>query len=367
MTDHIKRAEVAIGEHSSDDWQIQPRHFPQQLEADTPQLADFLSDSLYVEKAKQFEHTDQLAVDYQSHYKKRAKNMSIGIFVTAAATALLSIMAADPLCMTSMMPDLCSKLVPDLCSELVPNCIASVTPVTSVPSVTQIFSLILGLVIFVFGGWIIFNSQMISQLKLYDHWMENRAKAETARLLYFKEAAQNLINQQGENKPLLHEFCCFFRRYQLQVQQAYYEGRSQQHSISLLTTARIGAIAAVIVTAFSGSSGFAGFFEQDLISFAALGTIGVALVALASRRESVNQDERNAMRYRITANVLAKVAEKYSTVQKTLASGQDPVILLHFIDAVHEQLSLEHRQWTQDAAQINTAFAQLSTAEKNNS
>ena len=40
---------------------------------------------------------------------------------------------------------------------------------------------------------------------------------------------------------------------------------------------------------------------------------------------------------------------------------------LHFIDAVHEQLSLEHRQWTQDGAQINTAFAQLSTAEKNNS
>jgi hypothetical protein len=162
-------------------------------------------------------------------------------------------------------------------------------------------------------------------------------------------------------------FAVFFRRYQLQVQQAYYEGRSQQHAISLLTTARIGGIAAVIVTAFSGSSGFAGFFEPDLISFAALGTIGVALIALASRRESINQDEHNAMRYRITANVLAKVAEKYSTVQKTLANGQDPVIFLHFIDAVHEQLSLEHRQWTEDAAQINTAFEQLSIAEKNNS
>jgi len=72
------------------------------------------------------------------------------------------------------------------------------------------------------------------------------------------------------------------------------------------------------------------------------------------------------MRYRITANVLAKVAEKYSSVQKALASGQDPVILLHFVDAVHEQLSLEHRQWTEDAAEINTAFAQLSATEKNN-
>jgi hypothetical protein len=163
----------------------------------------------------------------------------------------------------------------------------------------------------------------------------------------------------------LHEFCCFFRRYQLQLQQTYYQGRSQQHSMSLLKTAKIGAIAAVIVTAFSGSSGFAGFFNEKLISFAALGTIGVALTALASRRESVNQDERNAMRYKITADVLSKVAEKYSSVQKALAAGKDPVILLHFVDAVHEQLSLEHRQWTEDAAEINTAFAELTAAEEN--
>lgn len=345
MTEEIKRAEVAIGEHSSDDWQIQPRSFPQKLEADTPELANFLSDSLYVEKAKQFENADKLAVDYQSRFKKRAKNMSIGIFVAAAATAVLSIIAADPL--AALRPDLIAE------SVLIPE------------SVNKIISLVAGVVIFVASGTFIFNSQMISQLKLYDHWMENRARAETARLLYFKEAAQNLINGQIENKLLLHEYCSFFRRYQLQVQQTYYQGRSQLHSISLLKTAKIGAIAAVIVTAFSGSSGFAGFFNPELVSFAALGTIGIALTALASRRESINQDERNSMRYKITANVLSKVAEKYSGVQKALANGKDPVILLHFVDAVHEQLSLEHRQWTEDAAEINTAFAELTAAEEN--
>ncbi|MFT7405454.1 hypothetical protein [Zhongshania sp.] len=340
MTDQIKRAEVAIGEHNSEDWQIQPRRFPQQLEADTPQLADFLSDSLYVEKAKQFEHADQLAVDYQSRYKKRAQDASNGIFVAAIATALLSIIAADP--MATIWPNLDFKLV------------------------NEIISLIAGFVIFVASGFFVFNSQMISQLKLYDNWMENRAKAETVRLVYFRKAAQNLINQQTDNKQLLHEFCSFFRRYQLQVQQTYYRGRSQQHAKSLLKTAKYGAIAAVIVTAFSGSSGFAGFFNLDLVSFAALGTMGVALTALASRRESINQDERNSMRYKITANVLDKIAEKYSTVQKTLANDQDAVILLHFVDAVHEQLSLEHRQWTEDVAEINTALSQLKTAEKTN-
>ena len=357
MMDHIKQAEVAIGEHSSDDWQIQPRGFPQQLETDAPALADFLSDSLYVEKAKQFEHADQLAVAYQSQYKKRAQNMSIGIFIAAVATALLSIIATDPLtAMATMKPDFFPKLDKD-CIQYVKD---------GIQLVNKIISLIAGLVIFVASGWYIFNSQMISQLKLYEQWMENRAKAETARLLYFKEAAQNLINEQTENKQLLHEFCSFFRRYQLQVQQTYYQGRSQQHAISLSKTVKIGAIAAVIVTAFSGSSGFAGFFDQKLLAFAALGTIGVALTALASRRESINQDERNSMRYRITANILGKVAEKYSSVQKALANGKDPIILLHFVDAVHEQLSLEHRQWTEDAAEINTAFAELAAAEKTN-
>jgi hypothetical protein len=350
MTDHIKQAEVAIGEHSSDDWQIQPRGFPRQLETDAPALADFLSDSLYVEKAKQFEHADQLAVDYQSQYKKRAQNMSIGIFIAALATALLSIIATDPLtAMATMRPDFFPKLDKD-----------------GIQLVNKIISLISGLVIFVASGWYIFNSQMISQLKLYEQWMENRAKAETARLLYFKEAAQNLIHEQTENKQLLHEFCSFFRRYQLQVQQTYYQGRSQQHARSLSRTVTISAIAAVIVTAFSGTSGFLGGIDQKFLGFAALGTIGIALTALASRRESINQDERNSMRYRITANVLAKVAEIYSTVQKALANDQDPIILLHFVDAVHEQLSLEHRQWTEDAAEINTAFAQLTAIEKNN-
>lgn len=347
MTEEIRRSEAAVGEHSSDDWQIQPRNFPQQLEADTPELAEFLSDSLYVEKAKHFESADKLAVDYQSRFKKRAQNMSIGIFVAATATVVLSIIAADPL--AAITP----SLLPESVSILV--------------SVNKYISLIAGLVVFVASGTYIFNSQMISQLKLYDHWMENRAKAETARLLYFKEAAQNLISEQAENKLLLLQFCSFFRRYQLQVQQDYYQGRSQQHSVSLLKTAKIGAIAAVIVTAFSGSSGFAGFFDPELISFAALGTIGIALTALASRREAVNQDERNSMRYRITANVLSKVAEKYSSVQKALAHGKDPIILLHFVNAVHEQLSLEHRQWTEDAAEINTAFGELTATEKTNS
>jgi hypothetical protein len=57
-----------------------------------------------VEKAKHFEYSDKLAEDYQSRYKARAQNTSIAIFVAAAATALLSIVVANPLVAT--MPNL---------------------------------------------------------------------------------------------------------------------------------------------------------------------------------------------------------------------------------------------------------------------
>ncbi len=339
MMENIQKAEDAIGEHKSNDWKLQPLGFPQQLKDRSPDLASFLSDSLFVEKAKRFETADRLAVDYQARFKKRTKTTSVAIFLGAVATAVLSILATDPL--ASIWPDV---PIPEIVNESI--------------------SLVTGVVIFLASSVVVFNSQMISQLKLYEQWMENRAKAETARLLYFKEAAQNLVSEKADNKQILHEFCAFFRRYQLQLQQTYYQGRSRQHANSLLKTAKIGAIAAVIVAAFSGSAGLAGFFDQQLIAFAALGTIGVALTALASRLEAINQDERNAMRYKITADILSNIAEKYSGVQKAIAAGKDPVILVHFVDAVHEQLSLEHRQWTEDAAEINTALAALNAAEE---
>lgn len=329
--EQIERAEAAIGEHQSNDWQIQPAGFPERLAADASELAGFLQDSSFTEKAKRFESADAHAVDFQARFKRRATHTSIAIFVGAAATAFLSVIPTAEAWMFGA---------------------------------DKYASLIAGIVVFVASGVAIFNTQLISQLKLYDQWMENRARAETARLSYFKQAAQNLISAQPENRPLLLEYCCFFRRYQLQVQQEYYSGRSQQHNDSLRTTAKISAFAAVIVAAFSGSSGLAGYFDQELISFAALGTIGVALTALASRLESINQDERNAARYKVTADVLSRVAEKYSEVQKALAAGKDPAVLLQFVDAVHEQLSLEHRQWTEDAAEINTAFSELSESVK---
>lgn len=318
-----------IGEQTKDDWVIQPRGFPAFLEKTAPSLATFLSDSLYTEKAKRFENADSQAVEYQKRFKTRARDVSISIFVSAAATALLT-----------AMPLLTELSVPE--------------------SIVSYMYLITGIIAALASGTAIYNSQMIGQLKLYDQWMTHRAKAEIARLSYFKEAAAHLVKEHANNPTTLMLYCSFFKRFQLDLQQNYYSGRSKQHESNLRKTAKLGAIAAVIIAISSGSSGLSGFGDATFTYLAALGTLGIALTALASRFESLNQDERNASRYNITAEALSKVAEKYSSVQKALAQGTNPAMLVQFVDAVHEQISLEHRQWTEDTADISTAFTELS-------
>ena len=43
------------------------------------------------------------------------------------------------------------------------------------------------------------------------------------------------------------------------------------------------------------------------------------------------------------------------------------LLILHFVDTVHEQLFLEHRQWTQEAEEINNAFNALLTDQTDES
>lgn len=327
----IASIDKQIGQQAEDDWKLKPLSFSDFLGVSTPKLAAFLNDSLYVEKGKRFHSADTDAVAYQNRFKRRARHVSVAIFVSAAATALLAAL---------------------------PNWSEQEGYIATV----KVISLVAGLIAFIASGIAIYNNQMIGQLKLYDQWMTHRAKAEIARLSYFREAAVQLVKHHHEDRELLVQYCSFFKRFQLELQQNYYTGRSKQHAISLKGTAKLGAIAAVIIACSSGASGLLGFVDSSAINFAAIGTLGIALTALASRFESINQDERNAARYQITGEALSRVAEKYSRVQTALIEEKNAQILVQFVDAVHEQISLEHRQWTDDTADISSAYADLAAS-----
>jgi hypothetical protein len=91
---------------------------------------------------------------------------------------------------------------------------------------------------------------------------------------------------------------------------------------------------------------------------AALGTLGAALSILASRREEIEQDERNAERYKRTSDLLSTLRKSHGDVQRAVAAGNaEPMI--KYVAAVHNQLSLEHRQWLENTEEVDSTIREL--------
>ena len=218
---------------------------------------------------------------------------------------------------------------------------------------------LLGTVSTVAGGFAVYRLYQIKSDKLLENWMTARAKAETERLGYFNSLSRFLIKNHHTDVYLHLLFISMFKRYQLEVQRLYYYSRSGDHRKSSEKTSRIGALAAVILALGSGVLGMTGAFFPAILPLAALGTIGAAISAVASRRESLNQDERNAERYSRTADILSKIAERHDDVLTIVSKGNKPEIIIEYVDAVNDQLSLEHRQWTSDASEMSSALSAL--------
>ena len=218
---------------------------------------------------------------------------------------------------------------------------------------------VLALISTIEGCRAVYRLHQIKSQKLLERWMSSRAKAETERLGYFSSLSRYLLNNKAGDIYLLLLFVGMFKRYQLEVQRLYYHSRSCDHRKSLGVTSNIGAVAALCLALGSGVLGMVGAFIPKMLPVAVLGTIGAAVSTVASRREELNQDERNAERYSRTADILSKIAEKHDDVLTTVANGGNPEIIVKYVDAVNDQLSLEHRQWTSDVSEMSAALVAL--------
>jgi hypothetical protein len=245
--------------------------------------------------------------------------------------------------------------------------------IASNPSLTSVFPaknpsflwrcvvVLLGLCSFGGGAVAAMTLYRIKNEGLLRGWMTARAAAESERLGYFNRLTRLVAKDYAQNSPLMLLSLEFFRRYQVAVQQIYYRDRSASHEGSRRQTVILGAIAVAILSFGSGSFGILASFQPKFLPLAALGTIGAALTMVASRREELNQDERNAERYQRTYGALSHIREKHTDIQIAVARGKSE-ILLKYVAAVHEQLSLEHRQWQEDAETMDSAIRELSTS-----
>lgn len=321
----IAEAETLVGAEDDADYRLQPTGFAALFDASAPAFAALLGESALTQTARRYHDKDADAVREQATFRRLSAQATWAIFAATVAAAAMPVWAVSPWASA-----------------------AGLDPV----------ALLLALVAAAAGFW---ATILVSRLKgggYLARWMSARAGAETERLGYFDKLAALLARQREPDPGQLLLALELFRRYQLGLQQVYYRQRGRQHRASLERTLWIAAVASGILALGAGGIGVYGAFNPQWLPVAALGVLGSALAGVASRREEINQDERNGERYARTADILDHLREKHSDVQRALAAGKTEV-LVNYVGAVHEQLSLEHRQWLSQADAIASAVEQL--------
>jgi SMODS and SLOG-associating 2TM effector domain 1 len=321
----IEAAGAAIGEGQPDDFVLAPTTHAAELAGKAPALAVLLRTAKIATLARQYERRDRDAGDAQGRFKDAMLWANAAVLATGAIGALI------------MVAGIVEQKFDD--TDLWPLLLA------------------LGLGALVSGALASMWLFRVREGHLVEAWMTERAQAESARLEYFASLAKEKTSAPSA-LPLGLLKLEYFRRYQLDVQLAFYDRRSRQHRQSADRTLALGGFAAALAAVASGSAGIAASIEAPWAALAAFGVVGTALAAFAATREGVNQDRRNAERYGRTLSALEILRGRLDDVRAgVLAGSQD--LLEEYVAAVHEQLSLEHREWLSGAETTRSAIGRM--------
>ncbi len=322
----ILDAERTIGQEDRRDYQLEPTRFADTFRASAEAFSEVLAHAALVESASRYEQRNTQANTNQQVFKRLSRRATLAIFFATVTAAGLTGYAAS----------------------LSSGAVSARGPI----------ALLLGVAALVSGGYAAMLVNQVNGGKYLTRWMSARAAAETERLGYFNRLVALVTTTYAARPYILLLTLELFRRYQLALQQVYYSERARDHRESMDKTVKLGSLAAGILALCADDGRILGYFEPGLLPLASIGIIGSALATVASRREEINQDERNAERYDRTADVLSHIRERHTDVQRAVAEG-NTAVLIDYVNAVHEQLSLEHRQWLSQAEAIESALAKL--------
>ena len=108
----------------------------------------------------------------------------------------------------------------------------------------------------------------------------------------------------------------------------------------------------------NAAAGMLGAWRPEYAAIAALAVVAQSVASKIASGEAISQDARNGERYRRTRKSLTGLAGKLDEVRAAVARGNDKA-LAAFVESVHEQLSLEHRQWVETAKGADAATQRL--------
>jgi hypothetical protein len=205
------------------------------------------------------------------------------------------------------------------------------------------------------GGWV----QSIRGAALLERWMKRRAEAERERERYFTLLAEETRLEE----PLLQ--LEYIRRYQLDVQRAFFDGRGEHHrrgadrQVVVISAAMAAAGIATGVAGVLGAS-----LHPSWTSLAAVGLVAQAFSSRAENRLASQQSLRHAERYdqtRLALDDLYRLLDRVRLATATIGPDDEPTVMREYVAAIHERLAAEHRQWQDDTQLASEAVAHLET------
>ena len=327
VSEILQQAQDIIGApHKGDkDWIIAPTDHSNKYEETAPELAKILSSSRIQGTAKQFEGCDQEAIAAQEQFKETARRANWAVLLTSCCGAFVFVVNVLD------FPD----------------------------NLEEIFFLALGVGAVIIGALGTMYVNRIQAGKMLEAWMSRRAKAETHRLSLFELVTgfhDHLQTDSDIPLPLIQ--LEYFRRYQMDVQIAYYTNARKRHENAAQRTLALSSVGAFLGTIATGLSGILGTIDPAFAGIASAGVIGVAISTFALTQEGISPDRRNAERYERTCEALEELRKKLDDVREAAAqNNREP--LEKFVLAVHEHLSLDHRQWLKTVESTQQSIASL--------
>lgn len=307
----------AVGKEGGSDWKLSPEEHAANLPPVADALKRVLARTNIREIVRRFRDADTRAVASQNAYRKAGKvgiwsrlaALSIGAFALVMGAHWLSIEEKTGLAILQGLALLTSYL----------------------------------------------SSLWVSRRGPFLDWMRSRGEAELARVAYF-----DAVNDADEpalvgELPLLPLQLEYFRRYQLDVQSAYFKGRGRQHARDARRASvyRYGFVVVIGLAALAlfysfGTGEWLGEWDDALWQrgFIAVMTIASAIHAAFSDLSLMELNERNAARYAATAAKLTEFErEPLSEARAAAARGDKPAVQ-DFCARVQDELSAEHKAWT---------------------
>ena len=316
MSANNTEAAKAIGEQAADDWHLRPEKHADALPPQARPLARMLRTPEVEAIFARYRDADVRAIAQQAKYRRMGR-ISIWARFMALAVGGIALLPFEEL--LGFPPR--------------------------------------GALIVAQGGAIIVSllaALWVIQRAHFSNWMHARAAAEIARVDLFNRIRDASSEVQPGELALLPLKLEYFRRYQLDVQCAFYRGRGAEHARAAGATMRWKlislALVAVVTAAILYSLGvFGGSARWDdaTTQKVAIGfmTLVSAVLALISDTSLMDMSERNAARYATTYANLSKLREQFLEPVRAAAAQGDAAAVHAFIQIVNEQIASEHREW----------------------